>query len=136
VAVARRAAIVRVDRHTLRVQTWARLLSRPHTVAWGGGYLWVVSSRGDVLTRVDPRAKGSRVDLDAGHVPVGLALSRGKVFVASYNDQLLRIIDERKLRAAGPPLPVPFNPYAVTARGRHVWVTALGDSTVTRIDLH
>jgi hypothetical protein len=28
-----------------------------------------------------------------------------------------------------------LNPFAVASDGRHVWVTSLGDGTVTRVDL-
>jgi hypothetical protein len=30
---------------------------------------------------------------------------------------------------------MPLDPFAVTADARHVWVTGIGENTVTRIDL-
>ena len=38
------------------------------------------------------------------------------------------------LKAVGPPIEVGFNPYALAADERSVWVTGLGDNTLTRID--
>ena len=34
----------------------------------------------------------------------------------------------------GKPLPVGLNPFAVAADGRQVWVTSVGDNSVTRLD--
>jgi hypothetical protein len=134
-AVTRTAKIVRVDRRTGRMRTWARLIYSAHSLAWGGGYLWATSPDGNSLTRIDPRVKNSKADTNAGHFPEGVAMARGRVFVASYNDQSLLVMDPKKLKPAGPAVNVPFNPYAVVAAGRHVWVTGLGENTVTRVDL-
>jgi DNA-binding beta-propeller fold protein YncE len=134
-AVARTAKIVRVDRHSGRMRTWARLIYAAHSLAWAGGYLWATSPDGNSLARIDPRVKNSQINTNAGHFPEGVAMAGGRLFVASYNDQSLLVIDPKSLKPAGPAVTVPFNPYAVVAAGRHVWVTGLGENTVTRVDL-
>jgi streptogramin lyase len=49
-------------------------------------------------------------------------------------DEVVRL-DPKTGKPQGQPVPVGRNPYAVVARGSSAWVTNLGDSTITRIDV-
>jgi hypothetical protein len=55
------------------------------------------------------------------------------VFVASFTNHQLVVLDPVTLQPKGDPVRVPFNPYAVTADERGIWVTGLAGSTVTRL---
>ncbi len=61
-------------------------------------------------------------------------LAGGHLFVSSRNDNTLVVLDPKTLKPAGEPIDVGFNPYALAADERSVWVTGLGDNTLTRID--
>ena len=56
------------------------------------------------------------------------------VYVASRNDQAVDVLDRVELEPVGEPIASALNPYAMVADRRHVWVTGLGDNTLTRID--
>jgi YVTN family beta-propeller protein len=58
----------------------------------------------------------------------------GRLFVANRNDNTVLVFDPATLKRIGKPIEVGFNPYAMVADERSVWVTGLGDNTLTRID--
>ena len=62
-------------------------------------------------------------------------IAGGRVLVACTYDHTIVSIDPRLVRPVGRPLRVPFNPYAMAAAGRHVWVTNFGADAVTRLDV-
>ena len=61
-------------------------------------------------------------------------LAGGHLFVSSRNDNTVVVLDPKTLKPVGEPIEVGFNPYAMVADERSVWVTGLGDNTLTRID--
>ena len=50
-------------------------------------------------------------------------------------DHAVAVVATATGRLTGKPFAVPPNPYAVAADARSLWVTGLGDETVTRIAL-
>ena len=54
--------------------------------------------------------------------------------MANNTGHTVVVIDPEALEPVGDPLAVPLNPWAVAAGAGHVWVSGLGDSTLTRID--
>jgi DNA-binding beta-propeller fold protein YncE len=56
------------------------------------------------------------------------------VFVASYTDHTVVVVDPETMKTIGDPLHVPFNPWAVEVGAGHVWVSGLGSNTLSRID--
>ena len=44
------------------------------------------------------------------------------------------MLEPEALRPAGAPIEVGLNPYGMATDGRSVWVTALADNSLTRID--
>ena len=59
--------------------------------------------------------------------PGAVACSRaGHLFVASRNDNTVVVLDPKTLKPVGEPIEVGFNPYALAADERSVWVTGAG----------
>jgi outer membrane protein assembly factor BamB len=112
---------------------WASLPSAATSVRYAGGYLWVTLDDEDAIARVDAETGNLRT-ATAGHSPAQSVLAGGHLFVSSRNDNTLVVLDPKTLKPAGEPIDVGFNPYALTADERSVWVTGLGDNTLTRID--
>jgi len=132
-ALAREARIVRVspDGDT-RHAGW--LTGEPASrLAYGAGHLWASLTDADAVARVDPLT-GLAPETEIGRRPAHLTVAGGRLFVASYTDHTVRVLDPETLRPIGTPLAVPLNPLAVAAGAGHVWVTGLGANTLTRID--
>jgi hypothetical protein len=125
--------IVRVDLRTGRMRLFSQLIVPASALAWGAGKLWGVVNGDGTLISVDPHTGRPHLRTVA-HRPWKLAVAGGHVFVASGNDNALLVVNPKTMKTEKR-LPMPFNPYAVTADARHVWVTGLGDDTVTRVDL-
>jgi DNA-binding beta-propeller fold protein YncE len=102
-------------------------------VAYGAGHLWVSVGDDDSVARIDPRTKLSPATVIANN-PGQLAVARNRVFVAASLDDTVVTLDPRTGEPVGRQLQVPKNPYGVAAGAGHVWVTGLGDNTLTRID--
>jgi DNA-binding beta-propeller fold protein YncE len=112
----------------------AQWLTAPATeLAYGAGHVWASVPADDSVARYDPR-DNLIVTSAAGRRPAGLAVAGGRVFVASHVDHAVVIVDPRTGKPLGEPLPVPPNPWAVAAGGGHVWVSGLGESSLTRLD--
>jgi Protein kinase domain len=125
--------LMRIDRLTGRASARTRLISEAGALAYGGGYVWASLPTDGSVARVNTRTDRS-IPATAGERPSQLAYTAGRVFVACMNDQKLVVIDPKSLQRTGR-LDMPFNPFAVTADARHVWVAGLGEDTVTRVDL-
>jgi len=70
----------------------------------------------------------------AGHSPAQSVVAGGRLWIASRNDHSVVILDPKTLVPVAEPVHVGLNPYAITADDRSVWVTSLGENTLTRID--
>jgi predicted Ser/Thr protein kinase len=124
--------LMRLDLKTGSLVRWATLGVPANELRYAGGFVWA-SLRGlDSIARISARGHSS-VTNEAGHSPQQLEVARGYVYVASHTDHRLLVLDARTLKRVGEPLPMPFNPYAVAADRRGVWVTGLGANTVTRL---
>ena len=87
----------------------------------------------NAVARVDPRRLVA-VTTAVARRPAQIAVAGGRVFVASNTDHTVVVLTRRRSGASGKPLDVPLNPYGVVAGAGHVWVTGLGENTVTRLD--
>ena len=125
--------IERVDPRTGTIVPWVRLDTRGFAMIHADGNLWVSLRGADSVARIDVRSR-TIVTSAAGRAPAGLAMAAGQVVVASTYDHTIVTFDPRTVRPIGPPLSVAFNPYAVVAARRHVWVTNVGANAVTRLD--
>jgi streptogramin lyase len=114
-------------RHHAWIQRDARDL------AYGGGRVWASLPDADSIARYDPPTR-LVVLTRAGSSPAELAVAGGRVFVASYTDHTVVVVDPETMKTIGDPLHMPFNPWAVEAGAGHVWVSGLGSNTLSRID--
>jgi len=117
----------------LRVRSQAWLTGPGTEIAHGVARAWVSVPADDSVARYDPRDNGIQTNL-AGRRPEGIAVAGGRIFVASNTEHTVVVLDPETGRPVGDPVPVPSNPWAVAAGEGHVWVSGLGDSTLTRID--
>jgi hypothetical protein len=102
-------------------------------VTYGAGYVWASLTDDDAIARVSPTRDQVRVTR-AGRDPEQIAVARGLVFVASYIDDVVVVRKAKRPRQKVARLPVEANPYAMTVGAGHVWVTGVGNNTVTRLD--
>ncbi len=112
---------------------WATLPGPAQTMRYGLGHLWV-TYEGDAIARIAAARDGDIVTASAGSGPAQVAVAGGRVFVASRNEQAVITLDPVELTPLGEPIRVGINPFALVADERSVWVTGLGDNTLTRID--
>jgi DNA-binding beta-propeller fold protein YncE len=116
-----------------RLADWATLPGKVRSLHYGGGYLWATYQGENAIARVGVRDR-SYATASAGNGPTQAVLAGGRLFVACRNDQAVNLLDPRTLKVIGRPIAVGLNPYAMVADDRSVWVTGLGDNTLTRID--
>ncbi len=124
--------VLRIDPRTHKSVVWAGLTDPASDLYYGAGYLWATLATADSIVRIDPRT-GNTVTTAVGHRPESVVAVGGRLFVANTTDHTVLVIDPRTTRAEGPPLGVALNPLAITGDDRAVWVTGLGENTVTRI---
>jgi Protein kinase domain len=132
IAERRRSRVDRVDLRNGRARD-VEVIRPARALAWGAGHVWATSPDDDALARIDPKTKAVRTRT-VGPFPMQIAVTHGRVFVACENDDAVAVVDPRTMRPLQR-LPMPFNPYAVTADARHVWVTSLGENAVVKIDV-
>jgi sugar lactone lactonase YvrE len=124
----------RLDLRTGQLEPWARLDTPGFAVAYDAGSVWVTMRGADAVARVDVRSHA--VVLSAtGRAPAAVVTARRRVLVACTYDHTVVSIHPGRVSPLGRPLPVPFNPYAMTAVGSHVWVTNFGADAITRLDV-
>jgi DNA-binding beta-propeller fold protein YncE len=102
------------------------------SMQYGAGRLWATVPDHNSVARIDPVTRLSP-EHTVGSRPEGIALAGGKVFVASRNADAVVVLDRRTGRRVGKPIRVRSNPLEVAAGQGYVWVTDVGNSTLTRI---
>ena len=130
----RSSKVARLEPGAESLVDWANLPGPAQTMRYGAGALWVTLRGVDTIVRVNVRRRGHVDRTTAGHGPAQLAIAGGRVFVSSRDDQAVSVLDPDELALVGEPIPVAINPYAIVADKRSVWVSGLGDNTLTRID--
>jgi DNA-binding beta-propeller fold protein YncE len=101
-------------------------------LAFGAGSLWGSVPSIDSVEQVP--VGGGAVATSVARNPAELAVADGRVFIAGNTDHTVAVVDAKTGRPAGEPLEVGLNPFAVTAGAGAVWVTGMGDKSLTRID--
>ena len=124
--------LVRIEPRTGKRENWATVHAPPVALHYGGGYVWAALRSDDVVDRVDAKTR-SVVTAAAGQGPTQMVAVGDRLYVASRNDSTVVVLDMRTTQPAHAALPVKLNPYALATDGRSVWVTGLGENTVTRI---
>ncbi|MDA0166165.1 hypothetical protein OM076_38225, partial [Solirubrobacter ginsenosidimutans] len=111
---------------------WAALPAPAAAMGYDDGALWVTLDE-DAIARIIA-AGGNLRTAAAGRSPAQSVLAGGHLFVASRNDDTVVVLNPATLKLVGEPIGVGANPYAMVADERSVWVTGLGDNTLTRLD--
>jgi DNA-binding beta-propeller fold protein YncE len=131
-----KAALHRLARLTpgsTTAENWLTLPGVPMTMRYGAGALWVTLRDDDTLVRVSLDDRNTAT-AGTGHDPMQAAVAGDHVYVSSRGDQAVDVLDRVRLKPVGEPIEVGLNPYAIAADRRYVWVTGLGDDTLTRIE--
>jgi serine/threonine-protein kinase len=130
------ARAVAVDATAARVDGPVRRLPGAATgaVVDGDDVLAIVVYPPQLLRRGPDLAAAGRRRLQAT-LPTDLALdSGGTLWVTDFDANRVLRLNPRTGEAAGPPIAVGRQPFALALDGTSAWVTDKGDSTVTRID--
>ena len=115
-----------------RVLRRVQVIAAVSEVAFGAGSLWGSVTSVDSVARVRPGRPST--SQNAGHTPAELTVTNGRVFVASHTDHTVVVLDAKTGKQLDEPIEVGSNPQAVAAGAGYVWVTGLGDNSLTRID--
>ncbi len=132
VALVRRPRVLRLSLNG-ETQLGAQMTAAASSLTYGAGYLWASIDADDAIARVDP-ASGLVVTTVAARHPGQIAFAGDRVFAASNTAHSGVVLDPKTVRPTGTPLNVPLNPYGVASGAGHVWVTGVGENTVTRLD--
>jgi DNA-binding beta-propeller fold protein YncE len=91
----------------------------PDQVAVGDGAVWVTSSRGDAVLRIDPATSKAK-EIRVGNGPSGIAFGADRVWVVNSQDGTVSTIDPQSNEVGT--LRLGFRPTAVAVDQRAVWV--------------
>ena len=125
--------VIRIDPRTGRVREVAHLNGTAFDLTFGGGYLWASEPRENAAARIDVRS-GNVVNCATGRRPSGLAFVGDRLYVANETEQTVTAINRHTARSASHPVSVALGPYAVAHGLGHLWVTGIGEDTLTRLD--
>jgi DNA-binding beta-propeller fold protein YncE len=121
VASAADKAIRRVDTDAGRVGKRIELPQAPDQAAYGDDAVWVTSSKGNAVLRIDPAT--SKVEpIPVGNGPGGIAFGADRVWVANSRDGTVSAIDPQTSLVATRRLGFRPAAVAVVAEQRAVWV--------------
>jgi virginiamycin B lyase len=82
-----------VDPDTFEVVATIRVGREPKEIVAALGSVWVVNSRSNTVTRIDPRT--NRVDgspIPVGRNPIGITATRGAIWVTNHADDTVSAI--------------------------------------------
>jgi YVTN family beta-propeller protein len=85
--------VVRVDPETFEVTDTIKVGEEPKELITKFGSVWVVNSKSNSVTRIDPRTKrvvGSPIAV--GRNPIGIAATRGAIWVTNHGDDSVTAI--------------------------------------------
>ena len=112
-------AILRVDTRADGAVRRIKLPYAPNQAAFGDGAVWVTSSEGDAVLRID-RATSKVKTIRVGDGPRGIAFGADRVWVANSRDGTVSTIDPHTNEVGT--LHLGFRPVAVAVDQRAVWV--------------
>jgi YVTN family beta-propeller protein len=112
-------SIHQIDTGASRVDKRIELPQAPDQAAFGDGAVWVTSSRGDAVMRINP-ATSKWETIPVGNGPSGIAFDSDRVWVANAQDGTLSAIDPQTNEVGTKRLG--FRPAAVAVEERAVWV--------------
>jgi YVTN family beta-propeller protein len=122
VASAADTAINRIDTGAGRVVKRIELPQPPDQVAYGDDAVWVTSTKGNAVLRINPATSGVE-PVPVGNGPGGIAFGADQVWVANRQDGTVSAIDPQTNQVATRRLGFRPTAVAVVAEQRAVWVT-------------
>jgi DNA-binding beta-propeller fold protein YncE len=126
--------VLRLDpRGANKPEVWTTLADTVTDVYDGGGQLWATLAEADSITRISTTERNSRIPRNVGHRPLRMVAAGGRLYVTVNLDDAVAVIDPESIKPAARALSVPHNPYAITAEAHALWVTGVGEDTLTRI---
>ena len=125
--------LARLEPGATQVRDWTNLPGAVRSMRFARNALWIVLNGENTVVRVD--ARNPRPHRGAGGKgPAQAIYAGGRVYVSSQDDNTVVVLDPKSLQPVGDPIPVGYNPGAMVADGRSVWVVGLGDDSLMRID--
>jgi hypothetical protein len=104
------------------------------SLAYGAGHVWASVQEDDSVVRIDPRVVDRMKTTPDIERPEQIVVARGRVWAANSTEHTVVGINPRTAKVVET-IGVRPNPYAVAAGRGRLWVTALGDGSLTRIEL-
>jgi YVTN family beta-propeller protein len=121
VATAADRTVHRIDTGAGRVVKRIELPQAPDQAVYGDGAVWVTSTTGDAVQRIDAdTSKVGTPPIRVGNGPSGIAFGADRVWVANSQDGTLSTIDPQTNEVGTQRLG--FQPTAVAVEERAVWV--------------
>jgi YVTN family beta-propeller protein len=121
VATAADRTVHRIDTGAGRVVKRIELPQAPDQVVYGDGAVWVTSTTGDTVLRIDAdTSKVGTPPIRVGNGPSGIAFGADRVWVANSEDGTVSTIDPQTNKVGTQRLG--FRPTAVAVEERAVWV--------------
>jgi YVTN family beta-propeller protein len=119
--------------HGDRVLAQVSVDADPTSVAFGDDGVWVTSSAGNTVLRVDPATGTVRETIPVGSNPSGIAVGGSGIWVANHDEGTVSWINPQS-NSVVMQIRVGNGPTAVAVGFGSVWVTNAEDRTVSRID--
>jgi YVTN family beta-propeller protein len=125
--------LARLEPGAGRLRDWMNLPGTVRSIRYGRNALWIVLDGENTVVRVGARDPSLRRGA-GGQGPAQAVYAGGRVYVSSQDDNSVVVLDPKSLQPVRAPIPVGFNPGAMVADGRSLWVVGLGDDSLMRID--
>jgi virginiamycin B lyase len=82
-----------VDPKTLEVEAQIKVGREPKELVAALGSVWVVNSKSNSVTRIDPRTnRVNGASIPVGNNPIGITATRGAVWVTNFADDTVSAI--------------------------------------------
>ena len=104
-------------------------------ISYGAGYLWATVPGSGSIARISLAKRNTKIQSSIGSTPTRSVAVGRRVYVTMNLDHQIAVIDPATATPIGRRIDVPPNPYAITADARSLWVTGLGNDTLTRVPL-
>jgi YVTN family beta-propeller protein len=125
--------LARLEPGATRVRNWTNLPGTVRSIRFARKALWIVLDGENTVIRVDARNGRYRRGA-AGQGPAQAVYAGGRVYVSSQDDNTMVVLDPKTLQPVQDAIPVGYNPGAMVADDRSLWVVGLGDDSLMRID--
>jgi YVTN family beta-propeller protein len=136
VAARRRARIQRVDPATAAVVKTLQVgRSRSQDIVYRAGSLWLATPEDNAVYKVNT-STGKSIPISVGQEPRQLAVGKDKVYVTNFSSSDLYVIDTKRSRVEGTPLPLSVNPFSLAVDGDTIWVGSVPENRLTKVTDH